>query len=163
MSTTGRRSLPQPTWKARRALLDPPAKRGDTEGAIQRMMRVFTAIGSRTLPPDPVRLREVCERHVLRSNHPAGAARQLLAIAASGDRTRLVRQIRAPTLVMHGNEDPLVRLACGLETAHMIRQGGGRANVTILEGMGHDFPVPLLPKVAEEIAAHCRDSSQIRA
>ena len=155
MSTTGRRSLPQPTWKARRAILEPPAKAGDTEGAIQRMMRVLTAIGSRTYPADSVHLREICERHILRSNYPAGAARQLLAIAASDDRTRVVRQIRAPTLVMHGNEDPLVRLACGLETAHVIREAGGQAHVTVLEGMGHDFPVPLLPKVAEEIVAHC--------
>jgi proline iminopeptidase len=156
MSTTGRRSLPQPTWKARRALLEPPAKRGDIEGAIRRMMRVLTAIGSRSLPPDPVHLREICERHILRSNYPDGGARQLLAIAASGDRTRMVRQIKAPTLVLHGDEDPLVPVACGLETAQVIREGGGRANVAVLNGMGHDFPPPLLPAVAEQIVAHCR-------
>jgi proline iminopeptidase len=163
MSTTGRRSLPQPTWKARRALLEPPARRGDTEGAILRMMRVLTIIGSRTYPADRAHLREICERHILRANHPAGAARQLLAIAASGDRTRTVRQIKAPALVMHGNEDPLVRLACGLETAQVIREGGGRATVAVIEGMGHDFPLPLLPRVAEEIIAHCRSNSQTSA
>ena len=156
MSTTGRRSLPRPTWNATRALLEPPAKRGDVEGAIQRMMRVFATIGSRTYPAPPAHLREICERHILRSNHPAGGARQLVAIAASNDRSRLVRQIRAPTLVLHGNEDPLVRMACGLETARVIREGGGNAKATIIEGMGHDFPVPLIPAIAAEIVAHCR-------
>ena len=159
MSTTGRRSLPQPTWPARRALLAAPAKRGDTEAAIRRMMRVLSAIASRTHPPDAVRLRDICERHILRSNHPAGAARQLLAIAASDDRTRSVRQIKVPTLVMHGDEDPLVRPACGLETAHVIREGGGNARVAMIQGMGHDFPLPLIPQIALEIATHCRANS----
>ncbi len=156
MSTTGRRSLPRPAWKAFRALLEPPPKRGDTEAAIQRMMRVFSTIGSRTYPASPAHLREICERHVLRSNHPAGGARQMLAIAASDDRTRAVRTIKVPTLVLHGDEDPLVNVACGIETANVIREGGGNARLSIIKGMGHDFPVPLLPKVAEEIIAHCR-------
>ena len=159
MSTTGRRSLPRPTWSAFRAILEPPSKHGDIEGAIQRMMRVFTTIGSRTHPPAPAHLREICERHILRSNHPAGGARQLLAIAASDDRTHAVRQIKAPTLVLHGNEDPLVSMVCGIETANVIREGGGNARVSIIEGMGHDFPVPLLTRVAEEIVAHCRAAS----
>ncbi len=156
MSTTGRRSLPRPAWSAFRAILEPPSKRGDTEGAIQRMMRVLATIGSRTYPASPTHLREICERHVLRSNHPAGGARQMLAIAASDDRTRAVRKIKVPTLVLHGDEDPLVHVACGIETANVIREGGGNARLSIINGMGHDFPLPLLPKVAEEIIAHCR-------
>ena len=156
MSTTGRRSLPSPGWDARRAILQPPARHGDTEGAIHRMMRVFRAIGSRTYPPDPARMREVCESHILRAHYPAGAARQLLAIAASGDRTAVIRRIRAPTLVIHGDEDPLVPLACGLDTAKAIRDGGGQATVSVIKGMGHDFPLPLLSQVAGEIVAHCR-------
>jgi len=159
MSTTGRRSLPRPDWAAARALLEPRARPGDTEGAIQRMVKVLTIIGSRTYPADRGHLREVCERHMRRSNYPAGGARQLMAIAASGDRTRIVRNIGAPTLVLHGDEDPLVLPACGRETAHVIRQAGGRAALAIIEGMGHDLPLPLLPKIAEEIIAHCRAAS----
>ena len=159
MSTTGRRSLPQPTWQTRRALLEQPPKPGDTEAAIARMVRVISMISSRTHPPDPSHLRSVCERHILRSNHPAGAARQLLAIAASGDRTRAVRQIKAPTLVIHGDEDPLVRPGCGIETAHVIREGSGTAELAMIVGMGHDFPLPLIPLIAARIAAHCRANS----
>jgi pimeloyl-ACP methyl ester carboxylesterase len=156
MSTTGRRGLPQPTWRTRRALLQPPAKAGDVEGAVKRMMGVLQIIGSRTYPAAPALLRDLCERHVRRSNNPAGGARQLLAVAASGDRTAVVRRIKALTLVIHGDEDPLIPLACGHETARVIRDGGGEATVSVVPGMGHDFPVPLLPRIADEIAAHCR-------
>lgn len=156
MSTTGRRSLPQPTWKTRRALLQVPAKPGDVEGAIRRMMGVLRIIGSKSYPAGAMQLRELCERHVRRSNHPAGGARQLLAIAASGDRTAIVGRIRAPTLVMHGDEDPLVLPACGAETMQVIRDGGAEARLAVIPGMGHDFPVPLMSRIAEEIAAHCR-------
>jgi proline iminopeptidase len=155
MSTTGKRSLPQPTARARRALLQPPAKRGDIEGATKRLMHVLRAIGSQTHPAEEGYLRALCERHVRRSYDPAGVARQLVAIAASGDRSAAVRRIKAPTLVIHGDEDPLVRPPCGEETARVIREGGGDARLEMVRGMGHDLPVPLLPQLAELVAAHC--------
>ena len=159
MSTTGKRSLPGPTPQARRALMRAPAKRGDIDGATRRLMGVLRDIGSRSYPAEEGYLRDLCERHVRRSYDPAGVARQLVAIAASGDRTSVVKRIKAPTLVLHGDEDPLVRPACGEETARVIRDGGGDARVEIVRGMGHDLPVPLLPQLAESIAAHCRGHS----
>ena len=159
MSTTGRRSLPQPTFKTQRALLKPPAKPGDSEGAIERMMHVLRVIGSRSHPLPTEFSRDLCERHVRRSNDPAGGARQLLAIAASGDRTDIVRRIRTPTLVIHGDEDPLIPPACGVETARVIREGGGTATLRVIAGMGHDFPLPLLPAITAAIVAHCRSAA----
>jgi proline iminopeptidase len=155
MSTTGKRSLPPPTKRARAALLQRPAKRGDFEGAVRRMMNVLREIGSRTNPPDEAWLRDVCERHVRRCYNPAAAARQLVAIAASGDRTSTVRRIKSPTLVLHGDEDPLLRPACGEETARVIREAGGDVALEMVKGMGHDLPTPLLPHLAELIAVHC--------
>ena len=159
MSTTGRRSLPRPTWKTLRAIMQPPAKRGDTQGAIDRMEKVLGVISSKTYPPDPARLREFCTRHIMRANYPPGGARQLLAIAASDDRTYTVRKIKAPTLVIHGDEDMLVSPVCGMETAREIVYGGGKARVNIIKGMAHDFPEPLIPQIADEIIAHCRGST----
>lgn len=156
MSTTGRRNLPKAQWRALQALMAPQPKRGDTEGAIRRLMRVIRLIGSQSYPADEASLRELCERHVLRSYHPAGGMRQLTAIAASDDRRAVVRNIKAPTLVIHGDEDPLVRPAAGADTAQTIRDGGGDARLAIFKGMGHDFPAQLIPQIAEEIAVHCR-------
>jgi proline iminopeptidase len=155
MSTTGSRKLPGPRARALRALLLPPPPAGDVEAAIRRMMQLFRIIGSRTYPAEEGYLREWIERHVRRSFNPPGAARQLLAVAASGDRTDVVRRIKVPTLVLHGDEDPLLRPACGEATARAIRAGGGSAEMQIVRGMGHDFPVELLPGLAERIATFC--------
>lgn len=152
MSTTGRRSLPGPTFKARAALMHSPAHPGDIEGAVARMMNLFRAIGSPGYPEEETVLRQFCERHVRRAYRPAGTARQMLAIAASGDRTEAIRTIRAPTLVLHGAADPLVPPPCGEETARVIPN----AKLEMIEGMGHDLPSALHTRLAEEIAAHCR-------
>ncbi len=159
MSTTGSRKLPKPTWRARRALLSPAAKPGDLEGAAARMMRVLRVIGSRSHPAPEAQLRDMCERHARRSHDPAGIARQLVAVAAAGDRTGIVRAIRAPTLVLHGDEDPLIPPAAGEATARAIVEGGGRAEFVSIRGMGHDLPDEVLPEIARRIVAHCRANS----
>ncbi len=150
MSTTGRRSLSGPTSKARRALLTPPAKRGDIDGAILRMKSVFRAIGSPGFIESEAALDDLCGRHVRRAYHPPGSARQLMAIAASGDRTSTVRRIAAPTLVIHGKDDPLVPVAAGIDTAREIRH----AKLSVIEGMGHDLPTGLHQRLVDEIAGH---------
>lgn len=156
MSTTGRASLPQPSWAARRALFQPPPKQGDIAAATRRSVRVFKVIGSKTYPTDPKALHDWCERHAKRGMNPAGAVRQLMAIAAAGDRTKIVRTIKAPTLVLHGSEDCLIQPTHGMETARVICEGGGQATFVMIEGMGHDLPEPLLPQIVGAIGAHCR-------
>lgn len=155
MSTTGRRSLPGPTAAARRALMAPPARPGDFEGAVRRMMRVLREIGSRSHPPEETWLHAFCERHVRHGISPDGAARQLMAIVSAGDRTPIVRRIRVPTLVIHGDEDPLLKPACGEATAEAIRDGGGTVSLERVRGMGHDLPMPLVPAIAARIVEHC--------
>jgi pimeloyl-ACP methyl ester carboxylesterase len=155
MSTTGRRGLPGPTFKARAALMHPPAHPGDIEGATARMMNLLRAIGSPGYPEDESVLRQFCERHVRRAYQPEGTARQMLAIAASGDRTEVISTIRAPTLVLHGAADPLIPPLCGEETARVIPN----AKLKMIEGMGHDIPSALHTRLAEEIVAHCRGIS----
>jgi pimeloyl-ACP methyl ester carboxylesterase len=156
MSTTGSRKLPLPEVRAMRAMLQPPAKAGDVEGATRRFVNVLSTIGSRSNPWDREELRTFCERHVRRAQNPTGQLRQFVAIAGSGDRTPIVRRIKAPTLVIHGKEDPLLPLACGEATVRAIREGGGEAELAAIDGMGHDLPKPLLPQIADLIANHCR-------
>lgn len=156
MSTTGSRKLPGPEVRARKALLAKPPRRGDFEGAVRRLMSLLRTIGSRTHPPPEDELRALCESHVRQGYNPPGVARQLVAIAAAGDRSAQVRQIRAPTLVIHGDEDPLLRPACGAHTARMIREGGGDVKHLVVKGMGHDFPVPLRDEIVAAIAAHAK-------
>ena len=156
MSTTGSRKLPMPRPRALKALLLPPPPEGNVEAATRRMMELFRIIGSKTYPAEEGWLRALCERHVRRSFYPAGAARQLVAIAASGDRTDIVRRIRVPTLVLHGDEDPLLCLECGHATERAIREGGGNVSMATIRGMGHDFPVEVMAELADRVASHCR-------
>jgi pimeloyl-ACP methyl ester carboxylesterase len=151
MSSTGRRSLPSPTWNARRVLFIKPARRGDIEGATSRMQTIFRTIGSPGFVEEESTLRAFCRRHVERSYHPPGTARQMLAIAASGDRTNVIRRITARALVIHGKDDPLLPVAHGIETAREIPN----AKLSIIPGMGHDLPAALHLRLAEEITAHC--------
>jgi pimeloyl-ACP methyl ester carboxylesterase len=157
MSSTGRRGLPGPTRAARNAVLTPPAKRGDVEGAVTRMKKVLRAIGSPGFPEDDAVLTAFCDRHVRRAYDPPGVARQLVAVSAAGDRTDIVRRITAPTLVLHGREDPLLPLACGIDT-HKAVVG---AKLSVIDGMGHDLPAALHQRLAEEIAAHCHAAGGI--
>lgn len=150
MTSTGSRRLPGPTMAARRALLSRPGGR-DEEALIAHGMRVWRAIGSPRYPASEATLRAKVERSVRRAWHPQGLARQLVAVTASGDRSSLVARITQPTLVVHGRDDPLVPAACGIDLAARIPG----ARLELIEGMGHDMPVELIPSLAAQIIKHC--------
>jgi proline iminopeptidase len=158
MSSTGNRRVMLGRPRALRALLSRPKDATSADAVVAHMMGVLGAIGSPRYPLDPQLLRHGCERVVARGYYPAGTARQLLAIAASGDRRRELARITAPTLVIHGREDPLVRLAAGKDTARNIPG----AQLLVIEGMGHDLPPALMPRIVDAIAAHAREAESRR-
>lgn len=150
MSTSGRRSLPGPTAAARKALLSRPANPHDPDSVAEHLIRTFRIIGSPGYPtPDPV-LRERIGATVRRNVHQAGVARQLLAIAASGDRVALLKKIQIPALVIHGKNDPLIPIACGRDTAWLIPG----AILREIDGMGHDLAPGLHDMLLDLIHAH---------
>jgi len=150
MSTTGDRRLPPATREAQRALFSKPRKPRDPGSVVDHYVRLFNVISSPGFPTDPAELRARMERSVARSYHPQGVARQLIAVLASGDRSKDLATIRAPTLVLHGDRDPLVPLAGGKDTAAKIPG----ARLRIIAGMGHDMAA--WPILADEIVAHAR-------
>jgi pimeloyl-ACP methyl ester carboxylesterase len=113
---------------------------------------IMSSSGARHLPYpaplDQLRLRVMAS--IERSYQPAGTVRQMVAIAASGDRSAALKRITAPTLVMHGQDDPLVPLACGQDVARKIPG----ARFVAVPGMGHDLPVELLPQLAQAVIGH---------
>jgi pimeloyl-ACP methyl ester carboxylesterase len=154
MSSTGnpnpRVALGKP--RALHAILKRPASVADADALVEHYVRVYGVIGSPGFAVDADQLRDNLRRIVGRGFHPAGTARQLLAILASGDRRPLLGRIVAPTLVVHGRRDPLVPAAAGRDTAAHIRG----ARLEIVEGMGHDLPPGVQAILVERIAAHCR-------
>ena len=151
MSTSGNRRVSKPTKPARKVLLARPADPKNTDAVIEHMVEMFGVIGSPGYPSTPDELRQRIGRSVRRAYYPAGVARQLLAVIAAGDRRRQLRGIAAPTLVIHGADDPLVPLAAGRDTARHIPG----ASLLVIEGMGHDLPEALMPRLATAIADHC--------
>lgn len=147
MTTSGARALPRPSWAVQRTLLSRPRGPG-TSAAVDWIVHMLRTIGSPGYPPDLQALRARALESVQRAWHPAGSARQLLAIVADGDRTPLLQRITAPTRIVHGMADPLVPLACGQHLAQHI----ARAETDFIPGMGHDLPDALLERFAQGIA-----------
>ena len=134
MSSTGGAELPPPSPAAMESLLTPaPDERGPYIEHIVRSQRV---IGSPGFPFDEEREADEAARAFDRAFHPAGSARQLVAVQAHGDRRPALAKLDVPTLVIHGTGDPLFPIEHGRDTAASIPG----AELRIIEGMGHDIP-----------------------
>lgn len=157
MSMTGSRRSGQPALRMYRVLLARAPR--DREEFIDRMVTVFETIGSPGFDSDEARLRDQAARTYDRGTNPAGTARQLGAILKSGDRTRELRSISAPTLVVHGTADRLVRPSGGRATAAAIPG----ADLIEVEGMGHDLPAGAWPRFLPEIVERARRFDTARA
>jgi pimeloyl-ACP methyl ester carboxylesterase len=147
MSNTGDRRVGQATEAAMRILMAPPAR--SRQEAMDRTVANYRVIGSPGYPLDEDALRERAALSYDRGYDPLGIGRQFVAVIASGDRTPRLGEIRVPTLVVHGAQDPLVDVSGGRATVAAIPG----AELVVLEGMGHDLPEPLWAEVAGRITA----------
>ena len=146
MSSTGDPSVGQATRPTMAALLSSPAT--SREQAIERTLAIVRVIGSPGFELDEAEIRRRTGLAYDRSNDPVGVARQLVAIAASGDRTAALREVSVPTLVVHGADDPLVDVSGGRATAGAI----AGAELAVFDGMGHDLPRALWAEIARRIS-----------
>jgi pimeloyl-ACP methyl ester carboxylesterase len=155
MSSTGGR------WVGRPALSSYPLflRTAPRERAtfIEHATRLFAKIGSRGIPQDTEGIRRVAGRSFDRELDRTGAGRQLAAIIASGDRTSELRRITAPTLVIHGSIDPLISPSGGRATATAIPG----SKLMMIEGLGHDLPRVLWPRLIDAIAGHATEAERL--
>jgi pimeloyl-ACP methyl ester carboxylesterase len=154
MSSTGNPKLPQPTREAAALLLRPPPKTLDEY--IARFKQTWKILRVGSFPLDEAKDRELAMRIYARGLNPAGAARQLRAILASGSRKERLKALKTPTLVIHGTVDPLIRPAAGKETAASIPG----AKLMMIEDMGHAIPIPMWPEVIGAIADHAHGAKK---
>lgn len=151
MSSTGNPS-PRVAFgrpRAIRAILRRPADPRDLQSLVDNLEHKFSVIGTPMAPQQRAAQRDHYERIARRGLDTAASRRQLLAVLATGDRRPWLQRITVPTLVLHGRLDPLLPVAAGIETADCI----AGARLVVIEGMGHDLPPPLLPRIADEVAA----------
>jgi pimeloyl-ACP methyl ester carboxylesterase len=154
MSSTGRRWAGQPALQVYPFFLSkPPVSRVEY---VDRIVRLFRVIGSPGFETDESVLREHAELGYERGTSPAGAARQLAAIIASGNREQYLREIQAPTVVIHGKADRMVRPSGGKATARAI----DGARLIMIDGMGHDLPRQLWPRLMDLIGENAERASR---
>jgi pimeloyl-ACP methyl ester carboxylesterase len=145
MSTTGEPGIAMPTEAATAMLMSPPAT--NREEAMERALEANAVIGSPGYRRNDQDIRDRAAQAWDRGVNPAGFLRQVAAVYAGGDRTEALRSLDVPTLVVHGEDDPLVPLPGGLATAAAIPG----AELWVVPGMGHDLPRQLWPDLIARI------------
>jgi pimeloyl-ACP methyl ester carboxylesterase len=146
MSNTGALWSGQPAFRLYPVLLSRPP--GDREAFIEHTVRTYGRIGSTGFERDDEDLRRIARLAYDRGHRASATGRQLAAILASGDRSANLRQIRVPTVVIHGTADRLVRPSGGRATARAIPG----ARLLLIDGMGHDLPRGAWPRIIGAIA-----------
>ena len=136
MSTTGNPKIRPPTREASAILMAPPP--ATKEEYFVRFAQTWKVLRAGSFPEDEALDRSRAERTFERGLNPAGVGRQLRAILASGSRKERLRSVKAPTLVIHGTVDPLVRPEGGKDTA---------------------LPIPMWPQIIDAIDKHAHAAS----
>ena len=152
MSTTGNPKLPKPKWNIIKYILNGSNKR-NINNPESFYIKLWKLIGSRKYPRSNNEIKEFVNRIISRGVSAQGSIRQILAILNSYDRTSGLNEITIPTLVIHGNDDPLVPVECGIDTANAINS----SDLWVIEGMGHDFPYELLDQFVDRIDNHIKN------
>jgi len=157
MSSTGKRWVGRPALSSYPIFLRKAPR--EREAFIEHAARMFAKVGSRGIPQDIEGTRRIAALSFDRELDRTGAGRQLAAIIASGDRTAELQRITAPTLVIHGTADTLVSPSGGRATARAI----AGAKLMMIEGMGHDLPRVLWPRLIDAFTTHAAEADRLAA
>lgn len=133
----------------------PPETR---EGRIEHgvwIRRVLTGDGN---PFDEADERRRTARAVDRAYYPPGTGRQLVAVLAAQGRLERLRNVRIPTLVVHGLDDPLVPVENGRRVAAAVPG----ARLLEFEGMGHNMPERFWPQILDAIVETSRKANVLQ-
>ncbi|WP_433136522.1 alpha/beta fold hydrolase [Actinomadura nitritigenes] len=146
MSSTGESEYGQSGPEARAVLFAP--KPQDRDGYVAAAERELVWASKRY--GDASALRELAAASFDRAYHPAGVGRQLGAMILSGSRADALRELRVPTLVIHGLDDTLIDPSGGRRTAELVPG----AELLLIPDMGHDRPRELWPVIIDALDAH---------
>jgi pimeloyl-ACP methyl ester carboxylesterase len=150
MATTGSPDVGHPSPDAAAMLLTAPPR--TREEAIEQGVAAWRLLQSPAYPTPESVIREQEAAFYDRCHYPDGSVRQLAAILCSPERTQGLKDVETPTLVLHGEADPLINVSGGRATAAAIPG----AILRTYPGMGHDLPRELWDSFVEEIVANAR-------
>jgi pimeloyl-ACP methyl ester carboxylesterase len=158
MSSTSKRKLPGPSKAVTRHVMRGPKAPTD-QARLAYHWKLWRLIGSPGYRLSDEELRGFLNRVFERGMTAAGTARQTLAIFAAPSRVTDLNKLAVPTLVIHGDSDPLIPVECGKDIANAIPG----ARIEIIEGMGHDLPVALNDRLNRLITRHAKASELMAA
>jgi pimeloyl-ACP methyl ester carboxylesterase len=147
MTSSGRPMSSIPKWRVIRLAFDAPAKDARVEDKLATEVRHIAVFNGPNFLPPQDELRRRVEELTARSDYPQGMLRQFDAILGTGSLMRYTRRIIAPTVVIHGSEDPMVRPRNGRNVARAIEG----ARYVVVDGMGHDLPEPVWRPVVDAL------------
>ncbi|HEY6574357.1 MAG TPA: alpha/beta hydrolase [Mycobacterium sp.] len=148
MTSSGKPLSALPRWQVIKLAFDPPAKDAPSEDKVAFEVRNIAVINGPNFLPSDEQLRSRVENLTARSDYPQGGLRQFDAILGTGSLLRFTRRIEAPTVVIHGSKDPLVRIRNGRNLARIIKG----ARFVVVDGMGHDLPEPVWRPMVDALA-----------
>ena len=152
MSTSGRPGLPHGKPEAL-AMLTAQPEGPSREQRVKHGIKLRQTIAGPGYPIPAPELRAFVEKNVDRRWYPEGGARQYLAVIASGDRVEMLKTVKVPTLVLHGEDDPLLPVECGRDVASLVPA----AKTETFAGWGHDLPSTFLPTLIDRIVTFCKN------
>jgi pimeloyl-ACP methyl ester carboxylesterase len=152
MTSSGKPLSALPRWRVIKLAFDPPAKDAPSEDKVAFEVRNIAVINGPNFLPSEEQLRGRVENLTARSDYPQGGLRQFDAILGTGSLLRFTRRIEAPTVVIHGSKDPMVRIRNGRNLARIIKG----ARFVVVDDMGHDLPAPVWRPMVDALAENFR-------
>lgn len=137
-----------PHWRVIKLAFDPPGRDATAEVRVAHEARNIAIINGPNFLPTDDQLRERVESLTARSDYPQGGLRQFDAILGTGSLVKFAKAITAPTVVIHGSHDPMIRIRNGRSLARLIP----KARFVVVDGMGHDLPPPVWRPVVDSLA-----------
>ena len=147
MTSAGTPMSSIPKWRVIRLAFNAPPKNAPVEDKLATEVRNISIINGPNFLPPVDQLRRRVEELTARSDYKQGMLRQFDAILGTGSLMRYTRRITAPTVVVHGSKDPMVRPRNGRNVARAI----DGARYVVVDGMGHDLPEPVWRPVVEAL------------
>ena len=152
MTSSGKPLSALPKWRVIKLAFNPPGKDAPRAAKVAFEVRNIAVINGPNFLPTDQELRHRVEALTARSDYQQGGLRQFDAILGTGSLLRFTRRITAPTIVVHGSHDPMMRIRNGRSLARII----GGARFIVVDGMGHDLPEPVWRPVVDALVENFR-------
>lgn len=147
MSASGKPLSALPAWRVIKLAFDAPGKDASAEERLAYEARNVAVFNGPHFLPSEADLRERVEQLAERCTYPPGRLRQVDALLGTGSLLAYSKAITAPTVVIHGSHDPMVRPRNGRALATAIPG----ARFVVVDGMGHDLPEPVWRPIVETL------------